>query len=271
MKIPFLKLFAICLLAVLFANCDAESIQEEFNFSAEDSARAAQTDNVADGALSIIENAYTENEEPRGVAVTTLFPDCTTITIQPNGNGGSILLDFGTGCELNNGAFVTGSIQILYGPLDGGTRTLTYEYTNFTYNSNGISGGGTVVRVVDNGNGNPQSTVTEDITVSFPNTEITATRNATRISEWVEGVGSGNWQDNVYHITGNWETIFTNGFSRTGTVTDKLVRKLQCRYLVSGLLEISQQNITGVIDWGDGSCDNRATLEINGRIYDIVL
>lgn len=271
MKIPFLKLSAVFLVALLLTNCDVESVQEDFNFSAENSLRAAQTDNVADGALSIIENAYAETEEPRSVAVTTLFPDCTTITIQPNGNGGTISLDFGTGCQLNNGAFVTGSIEIVYGPLDNGTRNLTYEYTNFAYNSNGITGGGSVVRVIDNGNGNPQSTVTETITVSFTDSEITATRTATRIAAWVEGVGSGTWQDNVYHITGNWETTFTNGFSRTGTVTQQLVRKLNCRYLVSGLLEISQQSLTGVIDWGDGSCDNQATLDINGRIYDIVL
>jgi hypothetical protein len=150
-------------------------------------------------------------------------------------------------------------------------RTITYEYIDFTYNNNGVSGGGTFVRVLDNGDGYPQSTVTESITIDVANSDITVIRNAIRIVAWVEGIGSGTWRDNVYHITGNWETTFSNGFSRSGTVIEKLVRKLDCRYLVSGLLEITRQNLTGLIDWGDGSCDNRATLEINGNIYDIVL
>ena len=111
----------------------------------------------------------------------------------------------------------------------------------------------------------------ETITVNFPNTTVTATRNGLRIAEWVEGVGSGTWLDNVYHISGNWDTTFTNGFERTGEVTETLVRKLSCIYLVRGVIEIQQEGLIGEIDFGDGNCDNLATLRFNGEEYPIIL
>jgi hypothetical protein len=241
------------------------------NFSAENTARAAQADNVVEGSFNIMESGYVEVEEGRSNNI-SLFPNCTVIEITPDGNGGgTILLDFGDGCQLNNGATVTGSILLEYGPIDGGSRTINYTYQSFTYNNNAVSGGGEIVRTIANASGNPQSVATETITVSFPGTEVTATRVGTRTIEWVEGVGSGTWADNVFHITGNWNTEFTNGFTRSGEVTETLVRELSCIYLVSGVLEIQQEGFTGAIDWGNGSCDNQATLIINGQEYPIIL
>ena len=107
--------------------------------------------------------------------------------------------------------------------------------------------------------------------MSFPNTTITATREGTRTVEWAEGFGSGTWVDNVYYITGNWNTVFSNGFERSGEVTETLVRKLDCLYLVSGILEIQQEGFVGTIDWGNGDCDNAATLTINGYEFPVIL
>lgn len=262
---------AICSIAVM--SCDLEDANDDttsFEFSAENNARAAQADNVVEGTLNIMENGYVEAEEGRN-ANQSLFPECVVITIQPNGNGGTIVYDFGNGCELNNGAFVTGMITLDYGPFTEGTRTINYTFNNYTYNGNAVTGGGEIFRQIANADGNPQSTVNETITVAFPNTDVTATRNGMRIAEWVAGVGSGTWTDNVYHVTGNWDTNFTNGFERTGLVTETLVRELSCAYVVSGALEVTQGGFSGIIDWGDGTCDNMATLEVDGQIYDIEL
>jgi hypothetical protein len=266
------SLFSIVLTGLLLFSCSSDDSDDNnvINFSAENTARAAQTDNVVEGSFNIMEAGYIETEEGRNNNI-SLFPSCATIQIFPNGNGGMIILDFGESCTLNNGAVVSGSIEMDYGPIDGGSRTINYTYENFTYNNNSVTGGGQVVRQIANQNGNPQSTATETINVSFPGTSVTATRNGTRVIEWVEGVGSGTWVDNVFNITGNWNTELTNGFSRSGEVTEALVKKLSCIYLVSGVLEIQQEALTGTIDWGDGTCDNQATLTINGQEFPIVL
>lgn len=266
-------LLVVALTVTFLTSCQKDEISNEDTialFSLADNSRAAQADNAVDASLTIIDNGYQEGEEGRS-QLSSLFTDCTTITIEPNGNGGVITLDFGDSCTLNNGAVVSGKIVLEYGAIIGGTRTINYTFVDYTYNQNSVMGGGEVFREIANEDGNPQSTVNEAITVSFPNTDITATRTGTRISEWVEGVGSGVWLDNVYHVTGNWDTVLTSGFTRSGNVTQALVAKVSCPYLVSGVLDVTQNTLSGAIDWGDGACDNQATITINGEVYDIIL
>lgn len=255
----------LCALCLIFiTSCDTKNTDSDFqNISEADSTRAANADNTIEGTFNIMEQVYEENEGLARANNSSLFSDCTTITITSNGNGGTIIVDFGESCELNNGNIVSGKIVLDYGTFFGGTRTINYSFENYFFNDNGVEGGGEIFRQIANENGNPQSTVNETIVVSFPNTDVTATRVGLRIAEWVEGVGSGNWQDNVFHVTGNWDTSFTNGFQREGLVTEKLVRKLSCAYLVSGKVEIQQQGYTGLLDFGDGICDNLALFTVN--------
>jgi len=268
-----ISIACLAILSVAMISCDLEDENDDatsFEFSAEDNGRAAQADNVLEGTLNIMENGYVEAEEGRNMNE-SLFPECVVITILPNGDGGTIIFDFGQGCQLNNGAFVTGMFTLVYGPFDGGTRTINYTFNDYTYNNNAVSGGGEIFRQIANADGNPQSTVNENITVAFPSTDVTATRIGMRTVIWIEGVGTGTWLDNVYEVAGNWDLELTNGFERTGLVTQPLVRRLACAYVESGTVEVTQGGFTGIIDWGDGTCDNMATLEVNGQIYDIEL
>jgi len=258
----------------LMNSCDKdEDAPTAVDFSAEDAALAAKADTAIEGTLTIMENGFNENEgATRGENDLSLFSACASITLAANGDGtGTITLDFGTGCTLNNGANVSGKIILNYGAIVNDSRIINYTFDDYFYNGNGVAGGGEIVRELSNANGYPASTVNETITVSFPNSTITATRNGLRIAEWVEGVGSGTWVDNVYHITGNWDTSFTNGFERSGLVTETLVRKLNCPYLVSGILEVTQDGLTGSFDFGNGECDAQAVFTFNGVDYTVFL
>ena len=265
---------ALCVtITTLFMSCQPNDDKTDpVNFSTENSTMAALADDVAEGTLNIMENGYEENGgEPSPFRTESLFSSCVTITLTTNGNGGTIILDFGNSCELNNGAIVSGKITLVYGAIVSGTRTINYTFDTYTYNGNEVAGGGEIFREIANTNGNPQSTVNELITVSFPNTTITATRDGLRVVEWTEGVGSGTWEDNVYQVTGNWDTTFSNGFNRSGEVTQALVRKLSCMYLVSGKLLVQQEGLSGEFDWGVGTCDNLATFTYDGTVYPIIL
>lgn len=258
---------------LFFMSCDTEDdTTTTANFSSENSARAAKADDIAEGSFTIIERGYVENEEnPDPLVMTSLFPSCTTIEVVISGNGGTITLDFGDECELNNGAVVSGKIFMEFDAIVNGTRTITYQFDNYTYNGNDVEGGGEIFREIANQNGNPQSTVNESIVVTFPSVALTASRVGERIVEWTEGAFSGNWFDNVFEITGDWQTTFSNGFTRSGDVTAPLVKKTSCLYLVSGRLLVTQNSASGEFDWGDGTCDNQATFTFNGEVYPITL
>lgn len=268
-----LALFSFTISLILLTSCkkDDSNDPDTVDFSAENTARAAQMDNITEGSQNITESAYVQFQEP-GRMPNSYFSNCAQFTITGGGEGsGTIVVDFGESCQLLNGAIVSGKINMSYGPILAGVRTITYEYENFTYNTNGVAGGGTITRDIENNDGNPQSTINEEITVTFTGTNITGTRTAQRIAEWVEGVGSGTWTDNVYHIEGNWQTDLSNGFSRTGVVTQTLVRKASCLYLVSGKITVSQEGLTGILDFGNGNCDNLATILFNGQEFQIIL
>jgi len=273
-RIRKLSLNMFLVLSMTFIACDKDdnddTVDTGIDYSALETARAAQADNTVEGTFNLLENIYVESVDGRSSTV-SLFPSCALITIQPSGEGGTILVDFGNGCQLNNGVLVSGMVEIVYFPLVAGTRQIEYTFVNFTYNGNGVSGGGEILREVANQDGNPQSTLNSAITVSFPNSEVTASREGLRIAEWIEGVGSGTWVDNAYRITGNWTTTFSNGFERSGEVISPLVRELSCLYLVSGIIEVQQEGFTASIDWGDGSCDNMATLIIEDLEFPIIL
>ena len=67
----------------------------------------------------------------------------------------------------------------------------------------------TIARVKSNENGNPQCTIDMAFTVTFGDGgKVSCKRVKTR--EWVEGNFNGNWGDNVFLITGNWQTNFAD-------------------------------------------------------------
>tara|TARA_R110000850_G_scaffold203228_1_gene329463 strand:- start:72787 stop:73617 length:831 start_codon:yes stop_codon:yes gene_type:complete len=269
-KSKFVFLFCF---TFLFFSCSEddttdETINETPEFSQEDTQRAAQVDQVFEGTLNIMETAYAEEEEGRA---NSFFPPCAVLTISQQGENFELIIDFGDGCTLPNGAFVTGTVLLTYGPIQNNTRIIDYVFEEYTYNEHPVSGGGQIERLFENQNGNPQSTVNETITVGFPDSSITATRTGFRVAEWVEGVGSGTWFDNVFHITGNWDTVFSNGFNRAGEVMETLVKKANCAIFVSGSIDITQDGLSATLDYGDGTCDNIVTLIINGVEYTIII
>ena len=271
----FLKSMLVLGLAVAFVACDTEDDASETSASIPTAAElrlAAQVDNTEDQSFSIVENAYVEAEEANRASSNSFFSSCATITVTPDGTGGgAITVDFGDGCTLQNGAEVTGRVLLSYGAIQNQSRTITYEYDDFTYNDNNVSGGGTLIRQLENDNGNPQSVLNATVGVYFPTEDIVATRDLTRTREWIEGVGTGTWIDNAFLVTGNWNTTFSSGFNRSGTVVDALRREASCPHFVSGILDITQNNLQGSLDFGDGSCDNIAEVSIGNQTFTIQL
>lgn len=271
-RIAYLSLFTVSFLFFSCNNDDDSTEEETVDFSVENTALAARADNIMEGSQNVVVSAYVRLEEPDRTQNNTIFPDCASFTFTGGGtNEGTITVTFENDCQLFNGARVSGIINMEYGPLVAGTRTITYTYQDFTYNGNGIEGGGTITRVLENQSGNPQSTINEDITIDFEGTSVTGERSGLRISAWVEGVGSGTWTDNVYLIDGNWNTELSNGFTRTGVVTQPLRRELSCLFLVSGTIEVTQEGLSGTLDYGNGDCDAIATVTFLGQDFTVIL
>jgi len=79
--------------------------------------------------------------------------------------------------------------------------------------------------------------------------------------------------DDVYSVTGSAAGTNRKGVSYTTTVQTPLVKRADCfKYYVSGTLVITNaNNKTMTLDYGNGTCDNTATVAVNGRTRTITL
>ena len=276
MKTRFVKLgmLTLALGTFLFTSCSkdeavADETTETSALTAEESQLTAEADETTDASFNMIDIAYAEVEEEAGRNL-SYFPDCVTITISMENGVKFVTLDFGLGCELRNGAIVSGIVNLTYVPSQAATLTITFAFDNFVYNDKAVAGGGSIFRERNNANGNPQSTVDKDIVITYPS-GTTADVTGTRVAEWIEGVGSGTWVDNAFLVTGNRDIDVSTGFTHSAIVTEALRREATCPFFVSGVIDITRNNGEGSLDYGEGVCDNLATLIVNGEEYTIIL
>jgi hypothetical protein len=257
---------------------DSDSDIIKTQITTDEAVAIVEADDVSEDVGNLIDDYFAFEE---GVAAKSDTPvigapkylDCMTKTIVIKGTSVTVTLDFGDeGCELPNGNVLKGKILLSHLlDMEAKTRTFTFSYENFYFNDLKVEGTSTMLKVKENENGNPQSTFTFDFKVTWPEGEF-VTRNGTKVREWIEGNDTRTWSDNVYIITGNWSTTFKDGTVCSATIVEPLRREATCRYIVSGSVDIVKGDVTGTINFGDGTCDNTATFTNGaGEVTEITL
>lgn len=212
-------------------------------------------------------NGFTLKNEAENAAL-----GCANISRDYLGARNSIIIDFGAGCVANNGKTYAGRILAYY----DGNMSQTGNAANITFDGfsiNGISVGGDIE--FSNTGINTNGNLTGKIRV---NSNITFEGNAGSLSgayrysiERIENV-VGVSADDEFFATGYGTGITSDGFSFNTLITTPLLWKAGCRYFVNG---VNKTSISGtpdqLLDYGNGNCDNEATLTIDGNSQTIVL
>ncbi|WP_088340665.1 hypothetical protein [Robiginitalea sediminis] len=271
MKKPQVQTYLLAVLGMatlVLSSCQKEDVQTPEPDAREtlDASVLLQADEsewISEEIVSIGEEVYAAEElsvTGKGIAFSGFIPECVTITTVRTGTTVEKTIDFGAGCEMPNGNLLSGMIALTYqADVEAATQTLELALSGFAFNGISVEGGAEVFRTRVNANGNPQSEVTSAFEASWPEGERASwTGNRTR--EWVEGYGSGFWGDNVFLISGSQTFTGPAGNTYSRTVLETLRRELSCRFLVSGVLEVSRNDQAAELDFGDGSCDAFGTL-----------
>ncbi len=230
---------------------------------------------ISEDIMGIAEDIYASDEisaTAKGDYRSDYLPDCVTITTVETETTKDKTIDFGEGCELPNGNVLSGIIYLSYAKdMDMAMKTLNLSLENFVFNGVAIEGSATVERMRDNGNGNPQSNATWTFSGTWPDGDVSSFIG-NRSREWIEGYGSGFWGDNVFLITGQGTHTGKLGNVHTKEITTPLRREWSCRFVVSGVLDISRNDASVSLDFGDGSCDAKGTLTYaDGTTEEILL
>lgn len=270
--LKIVALFAV----ILFASCSKDN-NDTATFTTADIATNAKIDQISNDVSDVIDDQYTEQNptgRPNANVENTLLPACATVTTSVTATIWTRTINFGTtGCAMPNGAVLRGVITISgslnYTPRD---YVISYSFINFYHNDILIQGNRTITRSFLS---TTYQTAVHPVNVMDMNMTFTIngnvyTRVGTRTRECVEGYDTiPNWIDNVYVVTGSWTTTFPTGAIHTNAIsaTSPLRIRMNCNYrIVSGIVNITRPNHTAVLDYGTGTCDNIATISIDGGI-----
>ncbi|GAA0718716.1 hypothetical protein GCM10009430_17190 [Aquimarina litoralis] len=276
MKNNILKFGFIAFFSVVLVGCNSEEVADQLSFDAIDTTEASLTASIDDGSevISDLTLQGFEDEENLGKRSNNRFlPDCATITVVLTDTSKEVTIDFGTeGCEVRSGHIVKGKILMSYQlDVDAMSLVINYGLEDFFIDDMQFEGSRTITRLKSNTNGNPQYSMGLDLTVTFAD-GTQASRTGSKTREWIEGAFNGNWGDNVFLVTGSWQTNLANGNMHSTTITTPIRREASCRFLVSGVVELVRTNYSGTLDYGDGSCDNKAVFtNSDGEQREIVL
>ena len=75
----------------------------------------------------------------------------------------------------------------------------------------------------------------------------------------------------MYNITGTINSVLTNGETVDWTIQTPLVKANNCYWVSAGTGTLNINGLDALVDYGDGNCDNKATVTVNGQTYNITL
>lgn len=191
--------------------------------------------------------------------------ECADVTESGEEYPREIIIDFGEGCEDWRGNIKTGKIIIQISDdmiNEGATRTVTYE--NYTMRGNEVSGSRTVVNKGKNEDGNWLIESQSEMSINKVDEGVVINRSSNATHEWLTGFETAEKTDDSFRITGTG-TITQNGsvtFNRE--IIIPLLVDRSCRYILSGQVELTSEEGSVLIDFGDGTCDNTATVTKDG-------
>jgi hypothetical protein len=268
------KIITLSFIALVFATSCAKRKANKETTAFEDNALAEVGFN---DALKVAEAAISDSSLNKSNLFKSNFGSCATFSITPPASSPTfpktLVVDFGVdGCADAAGITRKGKITVTLSDKYrnvGSVATLTTD--NYYVQEYKVEGVKTVTNKGENARGNLEYSVEiKNGKVTYPNGDIT-TLESSRLREWVEGQNTVlNPFDDVYSITGT-----ANGNSReqrkyTLTITSPLIIQLNCRWIKKGALEIQPEDLKlRVVDYGDGACDNDATVTIGKKVYNV--
>ena len=283
MKTKIVSGIAIVMLS-FFISCDSSNDGNDNNptLTAKDIAVNSKIDVAIDDVVYIVEDQYTAQQSisnRSSTASKSILPTCATFTTVLVDGTWTRTIDFGSaGCTLPNGNVLKGKIIISFSnDFTSKSRTLLYRFVDFYHNGKLLQGNKSITYESKStellATEHPVMTFTVDMKITFDDGKVYS-RTGTTVKETIEGNETPlNWEDNVFLVTGNSATSLANGDTVTTVITTPLRYITSCKlpFPVSGIVSITKNTSVGTLDFGDGKCDNLATLTIDGVTKDINL
>ncbi|MFY0252650.1 hypothetical protein ACDQ55_01725 [Chitinophaga sp. 30R24] len=183
-----------------------------------------------------------------------------------------VVIDFGTSCLDRFGVYRSGVLNVTFsGPLFNAASTVTVEPSNFKRNGIPVEG----KYIITNATWSATAGVayTAEVVngkVKLADTLVVNYISKRTVKQTAGGETPANAADDVYSVTGT-ETL---SYEKGGLIPDvtasfetqtPIVKQWICPRPSQGKLKVTVNRITGVIDYGNGKCDDPITITIGGK------
>jgi hypothetical protein len=274
----FTTLFIVGAILLSFSSCkDDENVTASAASLTATAGDEAQASTINDQILSEVDTYVSANAQlvkPMFTGAVTSVPDITIGKTETTLTGAlkKITIDFGTtGFTGRHGNTLKGKIIVdldLRTLLLGSSRTITYD--NFTINNISVTGTNKIIFGGWTTDKHPFWTITGENGITLADGK-TITWKAERRLEFTSALTTF-WGEG-YILTGSASGINAEGkaYSIAINASNPLIGSTLYPYVTKGSVSVTIGQSTGVIDYGDGTQDNKATLTYSGVTYNFTI
>ncbi|SNY99921.1 hypothetical protein [Flagellimonas pacifica] len=243
------KLLLLCVSALCLQACseDAESLDNQEILAQSELKTILETDETA----GVVDNALAELFANNALAGKNANNSNECYSAEYSQTG--FVATFNN-CVINGTENINGTLTVTY-EVGNESTAFTATYTDFYVGTIKISGTRKYT-VTSSVNDNSISfTVISDMSVEMED-ESVVTENGTKTFSFAFG---DNLETFTFSIAGDW-TITADGNTYSVETKEDLQGSLACEHLVDGSMDVSKNGLKVNVDFGDGECDDTATL-----------
>lgn len=194
---------------------------------------------------------------------------CYTVTVDTaNAFPVVMTIDYGTGCvDSADGKTRMGQIICTISePWQNVGAVATVTFNNFYVGNIHFEGTTTITRT------SPTAFTQAVASGKCTTSNWTILYDCNRTFEWTAGASTGTILDDVVQITGNGNGTDRKGSTFTTNITRPIVKNMGCAWIQDGAFDITPNGkATRSVDFGNGTCDNKGTITINGNSFEFTM
>lgn len=220
--------------------------------------------------VSTVVNSIGIDEE--GVEKTSDSSGCALVTVStaPGQFPKVVTIDYGQSCTDFDGRVKSGQMILTYSnSWLSDTCYANVEMIN--YHIDGVKYEGSIaLQRVSSPN---KVEVTTNVSNGKVHTESgVVTYETVKTTEWVAGVGTLTKDDDIIKIYGSSNGVGSDGLNYASVVIQPMYKELSCGYISGGIVDVAPEGkLTRSTNYGDRTCDDKATVTIGDRSFEITL
>jgi hypothetical protein len=243
---------------------NAQEIETTFDLAGKEAMGESLTEDVNNILTSATDSLGLSGNREYGAD--NYLPTCAVVTVTGSFPQKRITINFGDSCRSINGIVRSGIIRIVLTDSVrrlGSTATVTFE--NYKVNGYKKEGGSIVWENISNSPGSKSwRRRVNNVKITAPSGNFWTINSDKTITQTM-GLSTPRHDDDTYIVTGSGSVINAAGESRTSEIIEAIRKQVSCSWIDMGSVRHQSTNHTATVNFGNGNCDNIATISIDGN------